>query len=460
MKNIYADKKIILLHFKIGERDGVSLEIEKRAKILASLGAEVFYVAGSDGLHHENAYLVEGLNAETSYNQFLREHAFRQRYFEESALAAIYSQIELKVYQQLQQAFLAIQPDLLFVHNVFSHGCNLPATTALVKVLDKYEIPTIAIHHDFWYEREQLQHPQYSFIQEIVDVLPPKRSYIVKQQVINSIASEEMLRRRGIQSDVIGDYFDFHQPIPERDEYNQDLRKTFGIREQDILILHGTRITPHKVIENALLFASELEHTLRIQAPVRFGSRVFEKDSRVVVLFSNFVEPEAVDYFQALKQYQQQLGVQAVWASERFLPERRQDNIGGKVYSFWDSYVVADLVTYTSIQEGFGNQLLETVYFKKVPVLLEYPVFEKDLKAEGYRYISLGPSSELISQHGFRLVAPSFLQQAVMQTITTLQDVSAVTSVVENNFQIAKEWHDVAVLEREFEEFGRWIFSE
>ena len=162
-------KRIALLHFKTGERDGVSLEIEKRAKILTSLGAEVFYITGSDGLQRKNAYLIEGLNAETSYNRFLREQCFRQTSFDESALVALYYQLELKVYRELQQAFVDLQPDMVFVHNVFSHGCNLPATTALVKVLDHHEIPTITVHHDFWYEREQLLFPKYPFIQEILD---------------------------------------------------------------------------------------------------------------------------------------------------------------------------------------------------------------------------------------------------------------------------------------------------
>jgi hypothetical protein len=111
-------------------------------------------------------------------------------------MLAFYYQLEFGIYTKLQQAFSEIQPDMVFIHNMFSHGCNLPATTALIRVLDKYEIPTVAVHHDFWYEREQLQTPRYPFIQEILDVLPPKREYIIKHQVINSLACEEMQQRR------------------------------------------------------------------------------------------------------------------------------------------------------------------------------------------------------------------------------------------------------------------------
>lgn len=48
-----------------------------------------------------------------------------------------------------------------------------------------------------------------------------------------------------------------------------------------------------------------------------------------------------------------------------------------KVYSLWDIYTEADIVTYPSLLEGWGNQFLEAV-FAKIPVLVyEYPVFEK-----------------------------------------------------------------------------------
>jgi hypothetical protein len=366
-------------------------------------------------------------------------------------MLALYYQLEFVVYTKLQQAFTEIQPDMVFVHNMFSHGCNLPATTALIKVLDKYEIPTVAVHHDFWYERESLQNPQYSFIQEILDGLPPKREYIIKHHVINSLACEEMRRKRKIQAETIGDYFDFHQPIPQLDNYNRDMKAAFDIHDENLVILHATRITDHKVIENAILFAHEFEKQLGLFAPINIAGKLFGKDSRVVLLFPNFVEPEAGSYHKVLKSYQEKLGVRAIWASDRFSSERQQVD-GVKKYSFWDSYIIADLVTYTSIQEGFGNQFLEAVYFKKLPGILEYPVFEKDLKREGYEFISLGTSQQLTTENGLRLTERNNILQAVDQTIQILQEEQAIKKIVEKNFQIAKEHHDVSLLKKDLEE--------
>lgn len=441
-------KNICLLHFKTGERDGVSLEIEKRAKILTELGAKVSYITGFDGLKRDRAYCIPELDAEAGYNRFLRDQCFGERDFDESTMLAFYYPLEWKIYTKLREAFKQLCPDLVFVHNMFSHGCNLAASTALLKVLDRFETPTVAVHHDFWYERDRLREPRYDFIQEILGGLPAKREYIRKHQVINSFAAEETLRRRGIRAETIGDYFDFQQPVPQVDAYNADLRDRLGIRGNDLVIVHATRITGHKVIENAFMFAHELEQRIRAAAPFTLAGKALTPDSRVVVLLPNYVEPEAKEYFRLLKNYQQRLNVHALWASDHFLPERRQVD-GKKIYSFWDSYLFADLVTYTSVQEGFGNQLLEAVYFRKLPVILEYPVFEKDLRDEGYGYVSLGSSRELTTRDGLRLTSPDAVHAAVEQTIDLLQNARGHEQLVTTNVEIAHVHHDVENLRQD-----------
>jgi hypothetical protein len=47
---------------------------------------------------------------------------------------------------------------------------------------------------------------------------------------------------------------------------------------------------------------------------------------------------------------------------------RQLDSEGQKVYTLWDLYPHAALVTYPSLYEGFGNAFLEAVYFR-VPLL-------------------------------------------------------------------------------------------
>ena len=46
---------------------------------------------------------------------------------------------------------------------------------------------------------------------------------------------------------------------------------------------------------------------------------------------------------------------------------RQRDSEGRKVYTLWDLYHHADFVTYPSTYEGFGNALLEAIYFVNRP---------------------------------------------------------------------------------------------
>ncbi|NOY14881.1 MAG: glycosyltransferase family 4 protein, partial [bacterium] len=282
--------RVVFVHYRTGEKDGVSLEIEKRAEVFRKLGAEVYFISGFDGISRDNVFIIKEFDIKTNHNKFLREDSFYQGLFDEGLMIALYFQFENKIYKKLNKAFLQIKPDLVFVHNMFSHAYNLPATTALIKVLDKYQIKTVTVNHDFWFERDYFLKPKYFFIKEILDALPPARPYIIKHQVINGLAQKELSKRRNIKAERIGDYFEFLKRLAVADEFNSDLKAHFGLRDSDLVVLHATRITKRKNIENAFVFARELEKKLRSQAPVRILGRVFRKNSRVVVLLPNFVE--------------------------------------------------------------------------------------------------------------------------------------------------------------------------
>jgi glycosyltransferase involved in cell wall biosynthesis len=47
-------------------------------------------------------------------------------------------------------------------------------------------------------------------------------------------------------------------------------------------------------------------------------------------------------------------------------------------------YQAADLVTYPSAYEGFGNAFLEAVYFRKPILMNRYPVFIADIEPKGF----------------------------------------------------------------------------
>lgn len=439
-------KRVLFVHYRTGEKDGVGLEIEKRARLLKELGCEVFYLTGFDVLSRDNAFVIREIDMRAVFNRFIREDCFYKKMCEESISVALYHQMESKIYKKIKKVFKEISPCLVFVHNLFSHAYNLPATTALLKLLDRYEPPTVVINHDFWFERAQFLKPKHIYIQEILKSLPPNRSYIIKHQVINSIAQRELLKRRKIKAERIGDFFDYYKPLVKIDDFNSDFKEYFGIKEEDFVILHATRITTRKAIENTLLFAVELKKALKKLAPIKVNGKIFQKSSRVIVFFPNFVEVDALEYFKSLKVLAEKLEVKVVWAWEKFQMERQTIN-GIKKYSFWDAYVFADLAAYTSLWEGFGNQFLEAVYFRKLLVIFEYPVFEKDIKKEGYFYVSLG--NKVIKRNGFCFVKKDKIIQVVENTVNLIRDNKKLKQIVDKNFETAKRNHDERILKKD-----------
>ena len=55
----------------------------------------------------------------------------------------------------------------------------------------------------------------------------------------------------------------------------------------------------------------------------------------------------------------------------------------------WTVYAAADLATFCSLYEGFGNGLLEAVYFKKTVVLNRYGIFIGVIEPLGFKSITL-----------------------------------------------------------------------
>lgn len=438
-------KKIVFIHYRVGERDGVSLEIEKRARLFEEMGHSVYFISGRDGIERKNSHVIDEMELGHTAATFLRDGCFYKKMFDENVMMTLYYAMENAIQKKLHELFERIQPDLVFVHNMFSHCYNLPATTALIKVLDRYQSPTMVVNHDFWFDRPQFHHPKYFFVEQILETLPPTRSYFVRQQVINTNAYSLLMKRRKVEAEVIGDSFDFTFAASHPMEMREEIRSQLGVLPNDILVVHATRVTQRKAIENAIIYCDALQKTVAQHNELALGGKSYSRDSRVFLLLPNFVEVDAKHYAEELESYAQRLGVKLLWAADMFAFYRSESDLKKK-FSFWDSYAAADIVTYTSTQEGFGNQFLEGVAFRKPVVLLEYPVFKDDIKPEGYKYISMG--SEVFKRNGFQLVPRSVAEKAAKETLKFMKDPHELSHALSQNYTIAKKFHDESLLEK------------
>jgi glycosyltransferase involved in cell wall biosynthesis len=68
---------------------------------------------------------------------------------------------------------------------------------------------------------------------------------------------------------------------------------------------------------------------------------------------------------------------------------------GQKIYTLFDVYPHADLVTYPSHYEGFGNAFLEAIYFRKPVMVNTYAVYARDIDPLGFKTIEI---SQLVTR--------------------------------------------------------------
>jgi glycosyltransferase involved in cell wall biosynthesis len=442
-------KNIGILHYQVGRMDGVSLEIEKWKRVLEALGHRVYLAAGDlstaegtliEEMYHHRAEVVRLYrNTFERLDQYPTEAAYR------AELWRLVSILE----EKLKAFILDKELDLLIPENVWSVAVNPSLSIALTRVMREMQVPALAHHHDFYWEREHGVALSCSTAVEMADKYLPPRDPLARHVVINSLAQEELAARKGIAAGIVPNVFDFAAPPWRLDDYNHDFRARIGLRPNDVLILQATRITPRKGIELAADFVKALDtarHRAHLEAQGLYDGRPFGPENRIVLVVAGYARDDLTgDYADRLKNRIAETGIDAIFI-EDLIEGRRQTRGGEKVYSLWDAYVFADFVTYPSLDEGWGNQLLEAVYARMPLLLFEYPVYRADIKPKGFRTVSLGAELEGQDAQGLAQVAPAKLETATEETVALLTDRQLRQAMVEHNFEVGQRHFSLQTL--------------
>ena len=438
--------KIALCHFRVGETDGVSLEMAKWRRVLEGMGHEVVYIAGNAGV--ADTIVIPELHYADEFNIKLTANAFDRisDYADEIELREAIDVASGSIGRQVRRAIERHDIDVLVPNNLWSLGWNLPAGLGFMEAVESTGKRAVAHHHDFHWERPAYIHPTCRFVRDVLDLAFPPRIAEVRHAVISSLARESLLDRTGLAATIVPNVFDFDAPVWEIDGENHDLREAFGIAEDDICVLQATRVVERKGIEMAIELVAALQrpaHQERLRAAGLFDGR--EWSGRIVLLLAGMVEC-ATPYLEALKARAERLGVTMIFAGDKISAERGWWD-GGKVYSLWDCYAHADLITYPSLLEGWGNQLLEALFARRPIVLFEYPVFSADLLPHGFEVASLGSETAGRDSDGLVLAKPDRLDQAAETAIRYLTDGTHREEVVEANFERGRRLFGLPVLE-------------
>ena len=350
--------------FRFAGTDGVSLETEKWAEVLESFGHHCFYFAGECDRDPEISMIVP----EAYYRQPEIEARHKNFYGQEQRSPEDTIWIHEKtafLKSKLYQFKDKFNIQMLIPENSLAIPVNIPLGLAITEFIAETNIPTIAHHHDFSWERKRF------LVNNVWDYLSmafPPTLHAIQHVTINSSGRHQLARRKGVVSSIIPNVMQFEKSAPGIDDYNHDLRKVLGISKDQLFVLQPTRVVQRKGIEHAIELLSRLG-----------------KDA--VLVISHASGDEGYEYEEHLRHYAEIMHVPTIFASEIFDEKRGMTPDGKKVYSLWDAYPHADLVTYPSLIEGFGNAFLEAVYFRKPIVVNNYTIYNIDIRTKGFKVI-------------------------------------------------------------------------
>jgi hypothetical protein len=415
--------------------DGVSLEAFKWAAVLEGLGHKCFYFSGLCDRPAERSRVVpeafyrhpdiDALNQTAYAGDWAATAQARAEHPEITGLYRDYFSIyvrpprmtdriqELKgmLKKRLYEFARDFELNILLVENALTIPLNLPLGLALTEFIAETGFPTIAHHHDFYWERRRFM---VNCVRDYIAAAFPPALPSIRHVVINSIAAGRLASRTGITSMVIPNVMDFDNPPPPPDSYAASARADLGVEAGERLFLQPTRIIQRKGIEHAI------ELTRRAGFPAR-------------LIITHAAGDEGTAYERRVREFAKLLDVKIGFEADIVRPQRGTTADGRKIYTLADVYPQADLVTYPSSIEGFGNAFLEAVYYRRPIVVNNYSIYEVDIKPKGFSVIEfLG-----------------FIDDSTLDSVRYWLDHPMETKErVDRNYQLAQRYYSYSALRR------------
>lgn len=404
-------KKVGFVSTRFSGTDGVTLEASKWARVLNAKGHQCFWFAGELDRDASRSFLVAEAHFRHDQNQWINTRILGKKVRKASVTETIHAlKSILKV--QLREFIEGYALDMLVAENVLTIPMHVPLGIALTELIAETQIPTIAHHHDFYWERTRYA---VNAVEDYLRMAFPPKLPSIEHVVINSSAQEELALRTGIASIIIPNVIDYENP-PVIDEIQSlEIRKRIGLGPDDVMILQPTRIVQRKGIEHAIALVEELE------------------DPRYKLVISHEAGDEGYDYAEWLKESANDRGVDLRLVTTK-IADPINGNSGSKdEYTLWDVYPHADFITYPSLYEGFGNAFLEAVYFKKPLLINRYAIFVKDIEPKGF---------DLVVMDGF------LTKKNIADVRQILESPERRTRMVDHNYTVASKHYSYGLLRR------------
>jgi glycosyltransferase involved in cell wall biosynthesis len=404
-------KNIGFVSTRFAGTDGVTMESSKWAAVLRRNGHNCFWFAGELDRVPENCFLVPEAHFKHERNEWLSEQLFGKKARSSAATDAIHD-LKALLKQKLNEFIDKFKIDLLIAENALTIPMHVPLGIAITETVAETLIPTIAHHHDFYWERVRFT---INAVGDYLRMAFPPNLHNIDHVVINSAAQEELALRTGISSVIIPNVLDFENPPRIDSTRTQTFRESIGLAPGDVIILQPTRIVQRKGIEHAIELVREL------------------KSKRFKLVISHEAGDEGHDYAHWLKTEARSHGVDLRIVKARITDPLNDHEKRLKGLTLWDVYPHADFITYPSLYEGFGNAFLEAVYFKKPLLINRYATFVRDIEPRGF---------DLAVMDGY------LTKKTVKKVKEVLKSPERREQMVNQNYALAKRYYSYAVLEK------------
>jgi glycosyltransferase involved in cell wall biosynthesis len=401
-------KNIGFVSTRFAGLDGVSLEAGKWGDVLSSEGYNCFWFAGELDKDPDRSYLAPEAHFKHPYNLWINRQVFGKT-ARASSVAGSIDNLKKILKVRLLDFIDLFQIDLLIVENALAIPLNIPLGLALSELISETQIPTIAHHHDFYWERNRLQT---NAVGEYLHTCFPPKHANIHHVVINSIARDELARRCGMAATIIPNVLDFDNPQPKDGGYHHFLA-SFGLKPGHKTILQPTRIVQRKGIEHAIDLIKSLDN------------------SHYKLLISHEAGDEGFEYARWIKNYALDNGVDLRLAKKPISSPWHYSKQHVNGHSLWNVYAHADFVTFPSLVEGFGNAFLEAIYFKKPLLVNRYATFVSDIEPKGFDLVTMDAT---------------LTPKTVQAVRDILESPGRAAEMVHHNYEIAKQHFSYGVL--------------
>ncbi len=351
---------------RLAGMDGVSMETDKWAQVFEQEGFQCFYMAGELDSSPSVSLLAEELHFNHPDIKKINQECFDVKKRNRQITAELHRLTKI-IKDRIYEFIDKFKINLLVPQNALAIPMNIPLGVALTEVICETGIKTIAHHHDFFWERKRFLN---NAVWDYLNMCFPPHLPSIEHVVINSSADNQLSLRTGVSATIIPNVMDFESQVTPPDEYAADAREALGIEEDELLILQPTRVVKRKGIELAI----ELLHRLKLKAKL---------------VISHASGDEGHGYEARIREYSKLMGVNTIFVSDIIDDYRGRTPDGRKIYALSDIYPHADLVTYPSNFEGFGNAFLETIYYRKPIVVNNYSIYSYDIKPKGFKVIEM-----------------------------------------------------------------------